>query len=104
MVFSGSILKLEGSGFIWDDMGHIVTNWHVIQNASDFRFINFFSFHFLFYQFSLFFWSFVHYVIVVKMGFFFVRSPKLWRVGKPGVCNIYFLIVRGPIYEQGHYF
>ncbi|KAK9833357.1 hypothetical protein WJX84_002035 [Apatococcus fuscideae] len=24
-----------GSGFIWDDQGHIVTNFHVIRNASD---------------------------------------------------------------------
>src|SRR6266516_4144122 len=23
-----------GSGFIWDDAGHIVTNFHVVQNAS----------------------------------------------------------------------
>jgi S1-C subfamily serine protease len=23
----------SGSGFIWDDKGHIVTNFHVIQNA-----------------------------------------------------------------------
>nr|POE89618.1 protease do-like 1, chloroplastic [Quercus suber] len=30
-------LRLKGSGFMWDNMGHIVTNWHVIQNASDFR-------------------------------------------------------------------
>src|SRR5690606_27525343 len=22
-----------GSGFIWDDRGHVVTNYHVIQNA-----------------------------------------------------------------------
>ncbi|KAK7844247.1 protease do-like 1, partial [Quercus suber] len=35
VVFSG--LRLKGSGFMWDNMGHIVTNWHVIQNASDFR-------------------------------------------------------------------
>jgi len=26
-----------GSGFIWDDRGHIVTNFHVIQNAQDFE-------------------------------------------------------------------
>src|SRR5687768_6745653 len=24
----------SGSGFIWDDAGHIVTNFHVVQNAS----------------------------------------------------------------------
>ena len=24
-----------GSGFIWDDAGHVVTNFHVIQGASD---------------------------------------------------------------------
>jgi S1-C subfamily serine protease len=23
----------EGSGFVWDDEGHIVTNYHVVQNA-----------------------------------------------------------------------
>ena len=78
VVFSG--LKI-GSGFTWDDMGHIVTNCHVIQDASDFRLVHFFLFISLFIN-SLFFWSFVHYVIVVKMGFFFVRSPKLWRVEK----------------------
>ena len=75
-----SCLKI-GSGFTWDDMGHIVTNCHVIQDASDFRLVHFFLFISLFIN-SLFFWSFVHYVIVVKMGFFFVRSPKLWRVEK----------------------
>lgn len=26
-----------GSGFIWDDKGHIVTNYHVLKNASDVR-------------------------------------------------------------------
>ncbi|MCL4153067.1 UNVERIFIED_CONTAM: hypothetical protein GTU68_044647 [Idotea baltica] len=26
----------SGSGFIWDDMGHIVTNYHVIENSSRF--------------------------------------------------------------------
>ncbi len=26
-----------GSGFIWDDQGHIVTNYHVIENGSDFQ-------------------------------------------------------------------
>ncbi|MBU6258260.1 MAG: trypsin-like peptidase domain-containing protein [Burkholderiales bacterium] len=26
-----------GTGFIWDDRGHIVTNYHVIQDASKFR-------------------------------------------------------------------
>ena len=24
-----------GSGFIWDDAGHVVTNWHVVENASE---------------------------------------------------------------------
>jgi len=24
-----------GSGFIWDDSGHIITNWHVVENASE---------------------------------------------------------------------
>jgi S1-C subfamily serine protease len=23
-----------GSGFVWDDQGHVVTNWHVVENAS----------------------------------------------------------------------
>ncbi|KAF6157377.1 hypothetical protein GIB67_004315 [Kingdonia uniflora] len=27
----------SGSGFVWDDDGHIVTNYHVIRNASDLR-------------------------------------------------------------------
>ena len=81
VVFRGNPLKLNGSGFMWDKMGHIVTNWHVIQNAFDFRLVHFFLFISLFIN-SLFFWSFVHYVIVVKMGFFFVRLPKLWRVEK----------------------
>ena len=27
----------SGSGFIWDDRGHIVTNYHVIQNANEAR-------------------------------------------------------------------
>lgn len=27
----------SGSGFIWDDQGHIITNFHVIQNASSFK-------------------------------------------------------------------
>lgn len=27
----------SGSGFIWDDKGHIITNFHVIQNASSFK-------------------------------------------------------------------
>ncbi|CAI5522715.1 unnamed protein product, partial [Closterium sp. Naga37s-1] len=27
----------SGSGFIWDEMGHIVTNYHVIANAADLR-------------------------------------------------------------------
>jgi S1-C subfamily serine protease len=26
-----------GSGFIWDDQGHIVTNYHVIEGGSDFQ-------------------------------------------------------------------
>ncbi len=25
----------DGSGFIWDDAGHVVTNYHVIENASE---------------------------------------------------------------------
>jgi S1-C subfamily serine protease len=34
--FSRNILEVpkgSGSGFVWDDEGHIVTNWHVIQGA-----------------------------------------------------------------------
>ena len=27
-----------GSGFVWDDEGHIVTNFHVIKGASDLRY------------------------------------------------------------------
>ncbi|GJP30251.1 hypothetical protein CLOM_g90 [Closterium sp. NIES-68] len=27
----------SGSGFIWDELGHIVTNYHVIANAADIR-------------------------------------------------------------------
>jgi S1-C subfamily serine protease len=30
-----SVPKGTGSGFIWDDQGHVVTNFHVIQNASE---------------------------------------------------------------------
>jgi S1-C subfamily serine protease len=30
-----SVPRGTGSGFIWDDAGHIVTNFHVIQGASD---------------------------------------------------------------------
>lgn len=30
-----SVPKGSGSGFIWDDTGHVVTNFHVIQNASE---------------------------------------------------------------------
>ncbi|MEM7384915.1 MAG: trypsin-like peptidase domain-containing protein, partial [Verrucomicrobiota bacterium] len=36
--FSLNVLKVPegtGSGFIWDEDGHIVTNWHVIQNAQE---------------------------------------------------------------------
>ncbi len=31
--FGGSA-RAEGSGFVWDDQGHIVTNQHVVSNAS----------------------------------------------------------------------
>ena len=24
-----------GSGFMWDDAGHVITNFHVIENASE---------------------------------------------------------------------
>ncbi|MBN2717288.1 MAG: trypsin-like peptidase domain-containing protein [Deltaproteobacteria bacterium] len=30
-----SVPQGTGSGFIWDDHGHVVTNFHVIQNASE---------------------------------------------------------------------
>jgi len=30
-----SVPQGSGSGFIWDEQGHIVTNYHVIQNASE---------------------------------------------------------------------
>ena len=31
----GSITPGTGSGFVWDSSGHIVTNFHVIQNATE---------------------------------------------------------------------
>ncbi len=30
-----SVPRGTGSGFIWDDAGHVVTNWHVVENASE---------------------------------------------------------------------
>jgi S1-C subfamily serine protease len=30
-----SVPRGSGSGFIWDEAGHVVTNWHVVQNASE---------------------------------------------------------------------
>ena len=30
-----SVPRGTGSGFIWDDAGHVVTNYHVIENASE---------------------------------------------------------------------
>jgi S1-C subfamily serine protease len=36
-IFSRNVQELAqgtGSGFVWDDQGHIVTNYHVIQNAN----------------------------------------------------------------------
>jgi len=30
-----SVPRGTGSGFIWDDVGHVVTNYHVIENASE---------------------------------------------------------------------
>ncbi len=30
-----SVPRGTGSGFIWDESGHVVTNYHVIQNASE---------------------------------------------------------------------
>ena len=38
--FSMDILKIpqgQGSGFIWDDKGHVVTNYHVIRGAAEVR-------------------------------------------------------------------
>ena len=37
-VFSTNVLEVpsgsgSGTGFIWDDAGHIVTNFHVVQEA-----------------------------------------------------------------------
>src|SRR5690606_8776616 len=30
-----SVPRGTGSGFIWDEHGHVVTNWHVISGASE---------------------------------------------------------------------
>ncbi|MCU0256901.1 MAG: S1C family serine protease, partial [Vicinamibacterales bacterium] len=30
-----SVPRGTGSGFIWDDQGHVITNFHVIQGASE---------------------------------------------------------------------
>src|SRR5690606_40100564 len=30
-----SVRRGTGSGFIWDDAGHVVTNFHVIQGATE---------------------------------------------------------------------
>lgn len=35
----------DGSGFLWDEHGHIVTNYHVIQGASNVKFVFFLSFY-----------------------------------------------------------
>jgi S1-C subfamily serine protease len=35
-IFSFNLLQIPqgtGSGFVWDDLGHVVTNFHVVQNA-----------------------------------------------------------------------
>lgn len=37
---STDLLRLpqgQGSGFLWDDQGHVVTNYHVIRGASEVR-------------------------------------------------------------------
>lgn len=33
-----SVPQGSGSGFIWDNKGHVVTNYHVIRGASDLRY------------------------------------------------------------------
>ena len=30
-----SVPRGTGSGFIWDDAGHVITNFHVVENASE---------------------------------------------------------------------
>ncbi len=30
-----SVPRGTGSGFVWDDAGHVITNFHVIENASE---------------------------------------------------------------------
>ena len=102
VVFSGNPLMLKGSGFLWDH-NHIVTNWHVIRNDSYCRFVHFLSFHFLVYQFSLFL-VFCSLCYCCKNGILFCAITKVVEGGQSSVCNIYFLIVRGAIYEQGHFF
>ena len=32
-----SVPSGSGSGFIWDDAGHVITNFHVIQGATEAR-------------------------------------------------------------------
>jgi S1-C subfamily serine protease len=32
-----SVPKGSGSGFVWDDAGHVITNFHVIQGATEAR-------------------------------------------------------------------
>jgi S1-C subfamily serine protease len=37
--FTLDVPQGSGSGFVWDKIGHIVTNFHVIRGASDLRLV-----------------------------------------------------------------
>jgi len=37
LFYSGEVPRGSGSGFIWDDKGHIVTNYHVIEDGDIFN-------------------------------------------------------------------
>jgi S1-C subfamily serine protease len=86
-----SIPRGTGSGFIWDDAGHVVTNFHVIQGASeatvklaDGRD----------YQAALVGASPAHDIAVLKIGVGFKRPPAVpvgtsadLKVGQKGLCH-----------------